>query len=179
MSRACQIALPAALTAALLSGCPPPSPSPQPTTQPRQAASRPAPATRTARVDMALSLELPKRRFTMGEEFKIRLTARNISNRTVRIPVRPGGPIKVRIWRQVALGWDEIRVYPQAHRVTTHPWQLEPGQERSFEMVLTVEPDWPTHDTVAVLAELNGRPDLRARDTIRIAPAPTTAEADK
>ncbi len=175
MSRASQIVLPAVLAAALLSGCP--GQSPQPTTQPRQAASRPA--TGTAREDMALSLELPKRQFTMGEKFKIRLTARNISNRTIRIPVSPGAPIKIRIWRRVAMGWDEIRTYPQAAQLTTHPWQLKPGQERSFEMVLTVEPDWPTQDRVAVIAELNGRPDLRARDTITITSAPTTAEADK
>ncbi len=46
-------------------------------------------------------------------------------------------------------------------------------------MLLTVEPDWPTQDPVAVVAELNGRPDLQTMGIIKVTSAPTTAEADK
>ncbi|MBL7133198.1 MAG: hypothetical protein ISS78_03790 [Phycisphaerae bacterium] len=175
MSGASQIALPAALAAALLSGCP--SEGPRPTTRPAQADSRPA--TSAAKEGLAVSLELPKRGFAVGERFKIRLTVSNTSSRAIRIPAGPGAPIKVRIWRHTGMGWDEIRVYPQGAQLTTHPWQLAPGAKRSFSILLTVEPDWPTHDTLAVVAELNGRPDLQAMDTITIASAPTTAEADR
>ncbi len=171
MSRASQIVVPAALAAALLSGCPP-EPT-RPTTQPG------LPATSTAEEHAAVRLELPGRHFAVGDQFKIRLTVSNPSSRTIKIPAGPGAPIKVRIWRHTGMGWDEIKIYPQAAELTTRAWQLAPGAKRSFEMLLTVEPDWPTQDPVAVVAELNGRPDLQALRIIKVTSAPTTAEADK
>lgn len=175
MSRASQIVVSAALAAALLSGCPP-EPT-RPTTQPVQATS--VPTTSPAKEDAVVRLELPGRHFAVGDQFKIRLIVSNPSRGTIKIPAGPGAPIKVRIWRYTSMGWDEIKIYPQAAELTTLTWQLAPGATRSFEMLLTVEPDWPTQDPVAVVAELNGRPDLQAMGIIKVTSAPTTAEADK
>ncbi len=175
MSRAFQIVVSAALAAALLSGCPP-EPT-RPTMQPGQAVG--AAATSTAKEHAAVTLELPGRHFAVGDQFKIRFTVSNPSSRTIKIPAGPGAPIKVRIWRHTGTDWDEIKTYPQAAVLTTRPWQLAPGAKRSFEMLLTVEPDWPTQDPVAVVAELNGRPDLQAMGIIKVTSAPTTAEADR
>lgn len=172
MSRASQIVLPAALAAALLSGCPP-GPT-RPTTQPGL-----VPATSPAKEHLAARLELPGRRFAVGDQFKIRFIVSNPSSRTIKIPAGPGAPIKVRIWRRTGTQWDEIKIYPLAAELTTRPWQLAPGAKRSFEMLLTVEPDWPTQDPVAVVAELNGRPGLQAMGIIKVTSAPTTAEADR
>jgi len=163
MKRTAEIALAGALAAGLLSACQ----APQETTAPMPIRDLVAPPL-GAKDGLTIALEVPGRRFTVGQSFNVRLTAHNTGNRTIRIPAGPGAPMKVRIWRRIAMDWDEIKIYPRAAQLTTVPWQLAPGAKRSFPMLLTVEPDWPTHDTLAIVAELNGRPDLQARRTIVI-----------
>ncbi len=125
MSKAFQIVVPAALAAALLTGCPPT----RPTTQPGQPGG--VPATGTAREDAAVRLELPGRHFAVGDQFKIRVTVSNPSSRTIKIPAGPGAPIKIRIWRHTSMGWDEIKIYPQAAVLTTRPGSLRPERSAS------------------------------------------------
>ena len=164
MKRTAEIALAGALAAGLLASCR----APQETTAPMPTTALVAAPLRGAKDGLTIALEMPGRRFTVGQSFNVRLIAHNAGNRTIRIPAGPGAPMKVRIWRHTDMGWDEIKIYPRAAQLTTVPWQLAPGAKRSFPMLLTVEPDWPTHDTLALVAELNGRPDLQARRTIMI-----------
>ena len=157
----------AVLVAVLLSGCPAEQ------TSPRAPALRVRDLGVTSKAEdgLTLTLELPRRRFVAGDRFRIRLTAHNASDRVIKIPAGPGAPIKVRIWRRTWDQWDEIKTYPQAAQRTTNPWRLAPAAKQNFEMLLTVEPDWPTQDTLGVVAELNGRPDLQVIQTITIASA--------
>ena len=164
MKRTAEIALAGALAAGLLSACQ----APQETTAPMPTTALVTAPPRGAKDGLEIALEVPGRRFTVGQSFNVRLTAHNTGNRTIRIHAGPGAPMKVRIWRRIAMDWDEIKIYPRAAQLTTVPWQLAPGARRDFKMLLTVEPDWPTHDTLALVAELNGRPDLQARRTIMI-----------
>ena len=64
--------------------------------------------------------------------------------------------------------WEEVKRYPQAETTTMNPWTLEANSHRTFEMQLTVQPDWPTGEPLRMTAELNGRKDVSPSLTLTV-----------
>jgi hypothetical protein len=123
------------------------------------------PADPTIAVDSAidgltLSIELPSVTFTPGQQFPVKIVATNTTDRPIRIQAGSGGPYRVYLWRFDGLGWGRIKGYPAGAVIVMNEWFLAPHTSRTFEPLLTVEPDWPTHEPLRLEAKINGRDDL-------------------
>ena len=117
---------------------------------------------------LEVSVEIPKRDYTVGERFTVTVTARNESDSPVEIIARGGAPVYLRLWRCGELGWEQIHRYPRASTMLVMPWTLAAGQARSFPIVLAVEPDWPDGELLKLTAEINGRNELAPALTLNI-----------
>ena len=123
---------------------------------------------------LSVRIEIPKRDFTVGDEFIVKLTARNTTSRPIEIDARTGTPVYVRLRRHTGVGWEEVKTYPQTAVMTVAPWTLKARSKRNFLVRLKVEPDWPTGEVLELTGELNGRPEAAPGVTItaRLASAP-------
>ncbi|MDY6913889.1 MAG: hypothetical protein SVT52_05480 [Planctomycetota bacterium] len=123
---------------------------------------------------LSVRIEIPKRDFTVGDEFIVKLTARNTTSRPIKIDARTGTPVYVRLRRHTGVGWEEIKTYPQADVMAVNPWTLKARAERNFLVRLKVEPDWPTGEVLELTGELNSRPEAAPGVTItaRLLPPP-------
>ena len=122
---------------------------------------------------LSVSIELPGRTFTVGEQFKVVLTAYNTTNKPMEILADNGSLIYVRIWRRTGEVWEDVKTYPTATIDVKSPWTLDPHTTRSFTMELTVEPDWPRGEILRVTGELNGRTEVSPGLTVEVNPQST------
>ena len=108
---------------------------------------------------LALALKLPARKFAVGDTFTVRLTAANATDKDMTITPKTASLAIVRLWRQVASEWVEIKRYPAASSGTAAPGGLPAGKDRSFTVKVTVEKDWPMREPLRLTAEIRGRKD--------------------
>lgn len=120
--------------------------------------------------NLRLTLDVSERQVAIGDKLTVRLTARNTGSEPIDITARSGALMLVRIWRETPVGWTTVKQYPEAAIMIIRPWTLEAGEQRQFDMALTVDKDWPTAETIRLTAELNGRDDVRAGVKIEVAP---------
>ena len=97
---------------------------------------------------LSVQLELAKRDFMIGEQFRVDVTASNNTSEPMGIVARSGAPVYVRIWRFTGMAWDEVKTYPEASIMVMRPWTLPAGEDWKFSMLLSVEPDWPTGEVL-------------------------------
>jgi len=119
---------------------------------------------------LKVTIKVPKRSFVTGERFQVLITADNTTRHPIRIPAASGAPVYVRIWRHTGLSWEEVKRYPEAATTIMTPWTLQPHQQWTRIMNLTVEPDWPTDELLRITAELNGREDASPALTVEVSP---------
>lgn len=117
---------------------------------------------------LTVQLEVAGDQLTTGERFDVKVTAINLSNAPITIPSRSGALVYVRLFRHTGLYWQEVKRYPQAETTIMSPWTLQANSRRTFEMQLTVEPDWPTGEPLLMTAELNGRKDVAPSLTLNV-----------
>jgi hypothetical protein len=117
---------------------------------------------------LRLELQVSDHELAVGDTFTVHATARNTGAEPIGITARSGALLIVRIWQETPVGWTTVKRYPEAAIMVIQPWTLAPGEQRAFEMKLTVGKDWPTAETLRLSAELNGRNDVRATTDIRI-----------
>ena len=110
---------------------------------------------------MALTIELPKRRFTPGENINIRIIARNTGKKAIAFESPTSALYKVTIFRMTPLGWRWVNQYPQAAMKVRTTWELQPGQTVRYNQVIPVGRDWPVGEPLQLVAELVGGPDLK------------------
>jgi len=108
---------------------------------------------------LTLAVKLPARKFAVGDTFTVRLTAGNATDKDMTITPKTAPPAIVRLWRQVASEWVEIKQYPAASSDPAAPWALPAGKERAFAVKVTVEKDWPMREPLRLTAEIRGRKD--------------------
>ena len=120
---------------------------------------------------LSVTLETPKRDFTVGERFVAVVTARNMSNQPITINAPTQADVIIRLYAQTALYMQEIKRYPRATIAVPRTWSLAPGQSRSFHLPLVVEPDWPRQEALQLSAQINGRADVEPALTIVVQPA--------
>jgi hypothetical protein len=122
-----------------------------------------------------LGLAVARRTFGIGDAFDVTVRARNISKQPITIRARSGAPVYLHVNRFSAMGEDEFKTFPEAATMVMSAWTIQPGEERTFVLTLTVEADWPRNETLKLIAELNGYPGLMPFTTIRILPQTSPA----
>jgi len=105
-----------------------------------------------------VSIRLPKRQWKVGETMAIQVKAVNMTNAPVEIHSPTGAPVLIRIMRQSRMSYEQVRVYPGSATANILNWTLPARGERTFELMVPVEPDWPVAEVLYVSAELNGYP---------------------
>ncbi|MCK4602249.1 MAG: hypothetical protein KAU28_07270 [Phycisphaerae bacterium] len=125
---------------------------------------------------LAVTIELPKRDFLVGEQFTVTLTARNKTSQPIRIEARNSSPYILRLWRHTGTAWDQAKEYPEVALAVMSPWTLRGGARRTFIARLTVEPDWPTGELLRLSGELNGRPDAAPGVAVSVRRAPESSK---
>jgi len=118
--------------------------------------------------DLKLTLRMPWRTVAIGERIEVVVTAENTSDEPIELVSRSGASVHLRIWRYTGLAWQQVKRYPEATTMVTTVWSIDPGSQRRFVIPITVEPDWPTGEVVAMTAELDGRPDVVPRLTFHV-----------
>lgn len=110
---------------------------------------------------LEVRLQLAERHYLVGDQVKVTVEARNTGGEPIRIPADTGARVLVKVYQHTGTGWEQVKRYPQAATMVMSPWTLEPGAAAGpFELVVPVEPDWPTNEILRLTAELNGRPDV-------------------
>lgn len=150
------------LLAVGLAGCPPRRLPPGGAPPPPAAAS-------VVSGGLSVGIVVPTRHLAAGDEFEVRLVARNVSGAPIRIKAPSSTPIIVKLWRHTGVGWEEVKRYPRTDMMVMKIWTLAPGRERAFALRLRVEPDWPTGELLRITGELNGRPDAVPGVTLDVA----------
>ena len=110
---------------------------------------------------MTLTIELPKRNFTPGENINLRIIARNTSDKTITFKSPTSALYKVQIFHKPAMGWRWVNQYPQAAMKITKTWSLQPGQSIKYNQFIPVGRDWPMDEALKLVVELEGGPDLQ------------------
>jgi len=117
---------------------------------------------------LVVEIELTRREFAVGQTMPVTVTALNTTRRDLDILASTGAPVYVKVWRNIGVGWEEVKRYPQAAVMVMSPWSLEARGRRTFPLSVPVEPDWPTNEPLRVTAELNGRPEVAPGIIIRV-----------
>jgi len=105
-----------------------------------------------------VSIRLPKRQWKTGETMVLEVKAVNTTGSPVEIHSPTGAPVLVRIMRRSRMSYEQVRVYPGSATANILNWTLPAGGERTFKLMVPVEPDWPVAEVLYVSAELNGYP---------------------
>lgn len=108
---------------------------------------------------------------SIGQTIDVTLTATNISDQPITIPAEGRAPAYIYVCRYNGASWETSEKYPQAQVVLMNPWQIEPGQTKTFVLTIPVEPDWPTAETLMIVGELNGLPYQQAATPLRVFPS--------
>ena len=117
---------------------------------------------------LTVTLTLPRTVFVVGDRVTATITATNTTRRPIDIPADTGALVYVRIFRYMPVGWEEVKRYPQTATMVMSPWKLPPKAQRTFNLNLTVEPDWPAKEPLRMTAELNGRPKVTPVLIVRV-----------
>jgi hypothetical protein len=130
---------------------------------------------------LGATLTIPTRNYRIGDKVPASITVTNTTDEPATIRATTGAPIYLHVERWTGLAWEPVLTFPEAAIMVMSPWTLKPGASRTFEMTLTVEPDWPTNEMLRLVAEVNGRPQLRPALTFEVegsdvGPEPTAAQ---
>lgn len=109
--------------------------------------------------DLAVSLTIPKRSYCVGETMQVVVTVANLTGQPKTIAATTAAPVQFVLTRETQRYNPVVKKYPQFAAPAMSPWTLAPGQVRSFEQTLTVEPDWPREELLRLTANIAGRPD--------------------
>jgi len=110
---------------------------------------------------MALTIEIPKWRFTVGENIKLRIIARNTGDRDISFESPTSALYKVTLYRMTPMGWRWVNQYPQAAMKVKKTWTLQPDQTVKYNQIIPVGRDWPMDEGLKMVVELVGGPDLK------------------
>lgn len=107
---------------------------------------------------LAVKIELDNTDVAVGDKIMIKLTARNMTGKPMRIKAPTSAPYIISVWRNTDLAWERVRTYPEAAMMVISPWTLDANSTRTFFVRVPVEPDWPTNELLRLSCELNSRP---------------------
>lgn len=120
--------------------------------------------------DLTVALRLPKSQFVPGEDVPITIIAINRGQDGLRFSDQTSAPYRIRLERSTPLGWVIIKTYPEAAAMVLAEWSLRPGEKRTIQTKLLVEPDWPTYEDLRLRVNLPGRADVAPFVHIEVTP---------
>ena len=110
---------------------------------------------------LALSVELTKRLFVVGENINLRIIARNTGEKKMAFASPTSAVYKVTIYRMASNGWRWVNQYPQTAMNVETAWDLPPGETVQHNQVIPVERDWPLEEPLKLVVELIGAPKVK------------------
>ena len=123
-----------------------------------------------AKDGLTLTLAISQATPRIGDRVKAIVTAGNSSKKPIVISADTTAVVLLDLWRPAGPSWDRALRLPEAARTKRITWRLQPGEVKTFELLVDVTPDWPTAETLRLTGQLNGRPDLRAEVVLRVQP---------
>ena len=119
---------------------------------------------------LELTVELAKRRFTVGETFTVQITARNLTEHSMKFAADSDALHRVRILQKDRMAWRQIRTYPESVMKARRHWVLPAGKTAGFTRRVQVRRDWPVDEPLRLTVELTGRPDVTCAIIVSVAP---------
>lgn len=110
--------------------------------------------------ELMLSMELPARRFHVGDSVPVKVRAYNMGGKPIEINPNGLDLVQVRLYRDIGIGWERIKKYPCLAQPVCQPYLIQPGQEIFWQMDLPVEPDWPRAEQILLKVFLNDRREV-------------------
>ncbi len=126
---------------------------------------------------LVVAAGVPHRNYVRGQTVTIVVAVRNTSGGDMIIPADSGALVYATLWRRTAIGFEQVKRYPQTAVMVAAPWKLISGKTYKCTLNLPVEPDWPTGEPLKLTIELNGRNDLAPGGLIQV--FATQADYDK
>ncbi len=125
---------------------------------------------------VALAVEVPGRQFSASQFVPVYVRLTNMNSTPVTIQSPNNQEITISVFVPTPVGWKKLKdYYPTTLAQAPTTWTLAAGQSQVFSVPLTVEAEWPTNSDVRLIAEVNGRPQLRTAVEVFILPVrPTT-----
>ncbi len=107
--------------------------------------------------DLTIDVDMPAT-LTTGQAVPVTLTVTNGTDTDIEIVSPSSAQVFVRLQQQLSAGWGTYRVYPQTTLTVLTPWTLAPGEAQVFILELVAAEDWPTHEPLRMIGEVNGYP---------------------
>ena len=123
-----------------------------------------------AKDGLALTLSVSQATPRIGEKVEAVVMAANTSGKPIEISADTTAPVYLDVWRPAGQSWDRFKRLPETAGARLVAWRLEPGEVKTFKLLVVITPDWPTAETMRLTAQLNGRTDLRAEVVLRVQP---------
>jgi hypothetical protein len=117
---------------------------------------------------LQVSVQVPKKAYRVGEHMAVTVTATNISKRPVEIIAEGQDLVQLRIYKRIDVGWEQVQQYPQLATPVRTPWKLAPNQQRVWQLLVPVEPSWPTDQQLKLKASLNNWPNAQPSVMFRL-----------
>lgn len=107
--------------------------------------------------ELTIDVDMPTTA-TTGQAVPVTLTVTNGTDTGIEIVSPSSAQVFVRLQQQLPAGWGTYRVYPQTTLSVLTPWTLAAGQTQEFILELVATEDWPTHEPLRMIGEVNGYP---------------------
>jgi hypothetical protein len=117
---------------------------------------------------ISLYMALPRYTYRVGEQVPVTVWATNTTDHPIGVESHGADLIRVGVYRNLSIGWDRVKQYPAMATPVRVPWSLPPHGQRTWTLLLTVEPDWPANEQLMLQAEINNGPPIRASVPIEI-----------
>jgi hypothetical protein len=120
--------------------------------------------------DLSVTLRLPRKQYTLGDELPVMMFAANRGSDGIRLSSSTSAPYQLFLEQATPLGWEIFKTYPEASAMVLSEWTLMPGENRTIQTKLLVERDWPTLENLRLRACLPSRPDVAPAVHIEVTP---------
>jgi hypothetical protein len=127
---------------------------------------------------ISLSLGVPRYTYRVGDKVPVTIVATNTTDHPVGVVSDGADLVRVAVYRHLVIGWDRVKQYPAWASPVRVAWTLPPHGQRTWQLLLTVEPDWPVNERARLQAEINNGPPARASVPIEIYPTHTKPSHD-
>ena len=115
-----------------------------------------------------LYLEVPRYTYRVGEQVPVTVRVVNVTDHPIGVVAEGADLVRVSVYRNLSIGWQRVKQYPAMALPVRVPWSLPPHGQRTWQLLLPVEPDWPANERLMLQAEINNGPPIRAAVPIEI-----------
>lgn len=110
----------------------------------------------TDQADLTAAVSAESVDLVTGDSLAVTVTVTNHTDSAIEINSLSSAKIRLLIRRRTMAGWEVLLRYPQTEAMVVTPWSVAAGETTVFNIPLTVEPTWPTHERLRLIAAVNG-----------------------